>query len=302
MQEPTFKESGPEQLIHEIAMPLIAVAQDGNQEYVSGTAFVIGRGWALTAFHVLDDFVLRYEGVRVGDGNPNISFQILAFLTVEAGKKVLPLRVMRIWRATPLDIAVLAFGVDNDWPDDYVWKVPALDLLPPKCGTPIFGFGFANPSLDRPGNAGPPLLNLHPRTTTGHVIEIHHELRDTSRLPFPCFRSNARFDGGMSGGPVFNKASGKLCGVICSSLPGTNPDEEHVSYVSSLWPIIATPIDATDTEVSGAARYPLMRLFENRILNATNLERVGLTLDSERRTIPFAHYNRAEWDGGGPTS
>ena len=36
-------------------------------------------------------------------------------------------------------------------------------------------------------------------------------------LPFPCYHVGARFDAGMSGGPVFDEY-GSLCGLVCASL------------------------------------------------------------------------------------
>jgi hypothetical protein len=55
-------------------------------------------------------------------------------------------------------------------------------------------------------------------------------------LSFPCFQVNARFDHGMSGGPVFDE-TGCLVGVICASLPGED-GAEHVSYVAGLAPML----------------------------------------------------------------
>lgn len=296
----SFKPTGTDQLIHEIATPLVAVGKDGRQEFISGTAFIIGPGWGVTAFHVLEDFAWRYNQVRFNKGNLNTSFQLLALLTLDKGSHHLPLRVLRAWRANPLDLAVLALGVPSDWPEGHRWKVPAIDLLPPKVGTSVFAFGFANPTVARTSDSPYVTVNLMPHTTTGKVIEIHHELRDSSRLPFPCFRTNARFDGGMSGGPVFSNVTGHLCGVICSSLPATKDDEDHISYASTLWPIVVTKIDASPTSVSGSKPYPMMHLFETGVLRAINLDKVGVTKDPEGKFVAYANYDPKDWDNPAP--
>lgn len=67
----SFKPTGTDQLNHEIATPLVAVDKDGRQEFISGTAFIIGPGWGVTAFHVLEDFAWRYNQVRFNQGNLN---------------------------------------------------------------------------------------------------------------------------------------------------------------------------------------------------------------------------------------
>lgn len=61
-------------------------------------------------------------------------------------------------------------------------------------------------------------------------------------LRFPCFQTNFRIDGGMSGGPVFD-AQGHLCGLLCSSLKANDADEEHASYVTLLWPSLAAELE-----------------------------------------------------------
>jgi hypothetical protein len=203
---------------------------------------------------------------------------------------------MRAWRAVPLDMAILAIGVPEDWPHDHKWTVPAIDLLPPRVGTPIVGFGFANGKIERVSPDLPPSLSIDPMTTTGDVIELHHQFRDKARLPFPCFRTNARFDGGMSGGMILNNQSGCFSGVICSSLDATRDDEEHVSYASSLWPIVGTMVDASEGNPTGAKPYPLMELFQNGTIRAQNLDRVRLVRQPDGRLIAEANYPADEWD------
>lgn len=292
---PEFKETEFSQPINQVVMPLIAV-RNGSDEYASGSAFLIGRGWAVTAYHVVEDFVERYDGVRPKGGNTDISFEMLGYLALDGGKRILPLKVLRAWRVEPLDIAVLALGVPQDWPDDHIWKVPAIDLLPPPVGTPIVGFGFANGKIEKNGPGDPATLTIAPSTSIGTVVEIHHRLRNSSRLPFPCFRTNARFDGGMSGGPVLNNQTGRVCGVICSSLPATTDDEEHVSYASTLWPLLATLVDASATSVSGATPYPLAKLYENGTLEAEHLAAISIHESPSGTYVPSARYDAQRWD------
>jgi hypothetical protein len=58
-----------------IASPLIAVRND-LEELVHGTAFVIGRSFALTAYHVLEDYVQRYEKMRNIEESLTITFDM----------------------------------------------------------------------------------------------------------------------------------------------------------------------------------------------------------------------------------
>lgn len=292
---PEFQHTDSSQPIHQVVMPLIGV-RNGRDEYVAGSAFIIGRGWAVTAYHVVEDFIGRYQDSKRLKQNSELDFQILGYLSLEGGTKFLPLKVLRAWRAEPLDLAVLALGVPKDWPDDYVWKVPAIDLLPPPVGSRIVGFGFASGRVTHNELGKPPTLSVASMSASGEVLEIHHEIRDKARLRFPCFRTDARFDGGMSGGPIINNATGHVCGVICSSMPPGIDDGNYISYGATLWPIVATTVDATERAISGAAPYPLMRLFQNGALEARNLEHVELEDPGDGTLRPRVRYNAMDWD------
>ena len=92
------------------------------------------------------------------------------------------------------------------------WRVqkhqsPALNLIPPKVGERIVGFGHYDPeqSISVADDGTRHIeINGFGAATVGEVKEIHHERRDMVRLPFPCFQVNACFDGGTSGWPIFN--------------------------------------------------------------------------------------------------
>lgn len=232
-----FVRTDDKQIVHEIAAPLFARAHETGELHACGTASIIGRGYAITAAHVIDDYLQKFGAQPNASGNNQANFDLLLYLTLNEGSEVLPLKVLKLWSGTMTDIAVLFFGVPADWgEEDHVWKVPRLQLLPPDVGERISGFGFSEPEISGQ-DAEAPTIDIKPRTTTGQVVEVHSERRDNVRLPFPCFRVNARFDGSMSGGPVFN-ASGDLCGIICSSIPADEEHSEHVSYVTTLWPML----------------------------------------------------------------
>ena len=118
-------------------------------------------------------------------------------------------------------------------------------------------------------------VNAIGSATVGEVIEIHAEMRDSGRLQFPCYRVNARFDGGMSGGPVFSDR-GRVCGIVCSSLPPSQEGEEHVSYVATLWPAMAIPVHVDPSGAEIDQPYPLLRLAQMNIISAAGFENVAM--------------------------
>lgn len=292
--KPNFTETPIQEKIHNLTMFLIAVDNRG-QQYASGTAFIIAPGWALSAFHVFEDFIERFDGAIDPSCNHVTGFRILAAIAIKDGTDYMPVTVLRVWRSEPLDLAVLRFGIPDDWPDDYQWEALEMDLLPPRIGTPLVAFGFSGQKFEI-SESGSLMLNMSPCTSTGVVTEVHHMMRDSLRMPFPCFRTNARFDGGMSGGPVFNNLTGRVCGIICSSIPANCDDEDHISYVSTLWPIVATMVDATDTAISGGVDHPLYHYFNTGLFKAENLSNVWVRSDELGHISPSCRYSLTEWE------
>jgi hypothetical protein len=68
-------------------------------------------------------------------------------------------------------------------------------------------------------------------------VERHEVSRDRVLMPFPCFQINARFDGGMSGGPLVDR-SGRICGIVSRSFEGL-----PVGYAAIPWPLLKTPLE-----------------------------------------------------------
>lgn len=282
--------------IRSVCMPLI-VGRAGEVEFASGTAFLIGAGLAVTAYHVIDDFLCRFHSSAVDTGAHSLDFEILTFLMLGDGR-FLPMKVGKIWRSAPLDLAVLALGVPLDWPEHHTWKVPAISLLPPLRGSSVVAFGYARSAVSRRADGGF-VFQSDPSTSTGEVLEIHHEFRDSARLPFPCFRTNARFDEGMSGGPVINQSTGEICGVICSSFPATSDGEDHASYTATLWPILGTAIEESTGEATH--QLPLRALFERGVLHAEDLHRTKIEEYTPGLYEVAVSYNAQQWARGSAT-
>lgn len=268
-----FVRTDDKQIIHEIAAPLFAREHGTGILHACGTASVIGRGYAITAAHVIDDFLQQFGTVQNATSSNQAKFDLMLYLTVNGGAEVLPMEVLQLWSGAMTDIAVLFLGVPTDWNEEgHVWKVPRIQLLPPAISEQIFGFGFSNPEItDRELEV--PTIDIKPRTTTGRVVEVHDERRDNFRLPFPCFRVNARFDGSMSGGPVFNSA-GNLCGIICSSLPADKEHGEHISYVTTLWPMLGFLIQHEPQDGEPPAPNTLSEYFDCGHFFAVDRDRV----------------------------
>jgi hypothetical protein len=219
----------------------------------SGTACLIGPWLALTARHVIEDHFLKFEGVEPS-GIARAGYEVLTYVNLGGGG-LLSLFVRRAWLSLAHDIAVLwapACAIDPN----HVWTIPRLAPMPPAIDSLVAAIGYPNSSFEFQAPTDH-LLVMDATTSTGRVIEVHDLRRDSVMLPFPCFRVNARFDGGMSGGPVMNEI-GWLCGVVCSSMPPADLGDTHDSYVSTIWPVLRTMIDAPWDKLPPGTAHPLL--------------------------------------------
>lgn len=277
MKNSFFKNTSLDQPLTEYALALKALNND--KFYPSGTCIIIAPHLAITAKHVVEDYYKIFDHKRIDSkgGNLNSSFAMRAVQILNNGKESAIWEVSKIYLAPSTDIAFLYLNPFTKNAIDYKWKPPKLTLEFPEIGEKIFAFGYRNSKITIEKN----ILKWksQPASSQGVVIEVHPEFRDKSRLNFPCFHTNARFDGGMSGGPVFNE-KGFLCGLVCSNLPPENTTQDHVSYVSLLWASLITEIDIPYDRCKGKTTYPILTLAQNGILHLEGWEKISIEVDN----------------------
>jgi hypothetical protein len=121
--------------------------------------------------------------------------------------------------------------------DDEPFYLPCLTLTSqlPEVGTAVLGIGYTKMDIVR-DEATEELRNVTISQAChgahGEVTQLYPDGRDRVMLPFPVFETSARFDPGMSGGPVFSGGSLGVCGVVCSGLTGDNADGQYTSFAA----------------------------------------------------------------------
>lgn len=245
-----------------LVAPLIA-AHNHIQEQMHGTAFVIAPELALTAKHVVVDYLdrIQEEGVEtmLANGKSHhgkMTFFMFMLVPHKNGRRI-PLRVVKAYFSGTGDIAILRLNKppEVDWED--IAPFPVLRLLPPPEGTEISALGYPDSSAVR-RNDGVVELHTWPRISLGQIQEIHYQRRDSVLLNFPCFQINARLDGGMSGGPVLDE-NGRICGVISRSFE-LSDEGEPIGYAASIWTTAVTSLSDLPKLANDSRRfYDLLR-------------------------------------------
>lgn len=276
---PNFVSTGLDSPITEFALAL--TTRKNDVYYPSGTAIIIGPQLALTARHVVLDYFSVIEDMPKTSWPPvnaSVNFNLFAFQVLSGVKSGNLWNVSRIWGSNFTDIAILKLSPIYQSSLEYRWKSVRMDLFPPLIGERISAFGYSAPQIRV--NSSQVLWGVDSKSSFGIVKEVHLHKRDNSRLNFPCFRTNARYDGSMSGGPVFN-SSGNLCGLICSNMPPTDDSAEHVSYVASLWPIMGQMVDINRYGYPQGINYPLLELAKNNFISANGWKTIELNFDNK---------------------
>ncbi len=267
----TFKSNKQFNIITEFSLSL--TTQKGDKSYASGTAVIIAPYLAITAKHVIEDYFELHDrkSIKKKTGAFSGTFSLFAFQTLNNIKDDGVWIISRLWPCQETDLYLLMLTPYSNAAKNYKWRCPPVSFSLPKVGDRMSAFGYSESKIDNESN----FLSYETSTSIGKVIEVHEKMRDSVRLNFPCFMVNSRFDGGMSGGPVFND-NGELCGLICSSLEPLSIHEPHVSYVTLLWPLLRTLIDIPYKELDKVGIYPVMKLIEYNILHAVGHENIKI--------------------------
>lgn len=275
----TLEEMGND--LTECALHLVAAGPVGSTNpHVDplGTASLIAPHLAVTAKHVAQDYFRTYQ-TKVSNGIV-ANFSLEAIMYLDKGTTAVSVPVTSLTMCQFSDIALLRLGGLPNPPPFSKWIHPRLDLRMPPIGSPILGMGYHSAFV---ASHERHMISRELSLTTGHVIDWHQSGRD-SRLNFPCFQTDARFDGGMSGGPVFNEV-GALCGVISSNLPPYELGEPHISYVATLAPIAAEFINYGLTGADSTERTLVLNLIHAGVINAAGWEGITVTIDESADRI-----------------
>lgn len=218
-----------------------------NRGWVSapGSAVIVAPGLLMTARHVIQDIWQSRGGlvdVRPGVKTtpeglwfcfaPMVEGRVKGFWTIHT-----------VYPAHYTDVAFLRSGAGLFRNGRLISA--GMDLHLPSVGSTVFSFGYPATRIEAKGEFEFE-IEVQPHWSSGTVLEIYPEYRDLSMVAWPSFRTNARLDGGMSGGAVINDR-GRVCGIVCSSF-GEASDGLYDSYVSAVWPAMDTSIHVDEAQ------------------------------------------------------
>ena len=243
---PEFRPINPEdRVLYEMMPILIGIGPHGDL-LCYGSCFIASRHMAITAKHVIDELLKHDPGIRV-DKPGKYEYWILQVRWEEDDYDYLLWAIDSIGVSPHSDIAIIWLRAWNKSASQCKeWKIFPATFDPPPIGATVRAFGLHNVRFDgsrmnSEGKFEHIEVKSDRSTSTGTVKQHYWGGRDKGLYNFPCFEVDARFEHGMSGGLVITEDS-LVCGIVCGSLPAASPEEEHVSYVTMLWPMMAISV------------------------------------------------------------
>lgn len=273
---PTFVVQSPTSPISQFALRILVEGNEFDPEPI-GTAVWICGHLVLTARHNIEYIIKKYGAVRSGQNKniAEISNYSVRLYQVWPNADYAIWEIREAWCSGESDLALMSlslWGHTGEQPPDPAFGLSMRGLPPPK-GSKVSGFGYHSitTAIKRHPDGNYHLdLNDVPQATSGQVTDVFPLGRDRVMYPFPCFQVNARFDHGMSGGPVFDE-SGKLVGIICGSLQSSDL-EETISYVAAIWPALRILIQGKKAgHPKPEQLYPAVDLAIDGILSVSDL-------------------------------
>lgn len=269
--------------IRDTVLPLLAIDGRGDG-HPAGTAFFVAPGLAVTACHILKALWRRIEKVE-------LTKEVVANLPGPAGFALVVHRVVdgrgsqwdaiRMWAADPLDIVFIEFVERGVAALPVDWPISTFRFVPPAIGERVFAIGFPAQAYHNIA-ASTFSWEKAAKISTGIVREVHLQRRDAHLLPCPSMQTTARFEAGMSGGPVVT-ADGAICGVVSTGMEQED-EAEDVSYASLLWPLMSFSFDGLRFVSPPGASITFRSLFEGNYLDSPDWKHVRL-IDDGRSVV-----------------
>lgn len=283
--------------IQQGVMPVVAMR--GNQYRPLGTAFAISsQGILLTARHVVDEGLNFPGGWGPKEALRDTGDWTLGVLYVREplpGEQLdtdlfggfLPGRAVHM--RSDLDIAALTVELPINVDTGEPVRLLASRLSPglPAVGSHCFAVGYHSMRCQTgdPADDGGLAIHQSLSVSRGQVEALHVPRRDAFNLPFPCFQCSARFDGGMSGGPVIGD-NGAVIGVVCSSF-GTTEAGGHTSYASLIAPALMLEIEATTSHGDRRPRRLIEFVEGGAVATDATLSQVAITMAESKAKLHF---------------
>jgi len=214
------------EILRRSIVPLVEAAQTDEGDVIIepvGTAFVLcqlasGQALLATANHKIPEGPLQ-EGRKLVILLPRPGID---------GSGLMGLGVSGISRyESSSDVALMATAID----DSVVTPVlMPLSLEIPQLGENCLALGYSQLTIGK-ATGFEAQAQVRLSSSRGEIEEVYPSRRDSVKVTFPSFRTDAFYEQGMSGGPVFGM-SGGVIGLVSTCMESRDDGVPHTSHVA----------------------------------------------------------------------
>lgn len=267
-------------LLHQTVLPIFAMSK--KNIIPLGTGFIItNSGLMLTAKHVIEDFVDKRK-IR-GTNEPIENFGLFALYSSDKKNDKTsissecyiggPIHIINFTTDKSLDVALCQLTLIKkiDTGEQLQFPIVRLNLSIPKIGMKILGAGYyknqvlSDENIKKDDDTKIRRIEYsHELITTGG--EIAEVIESQGFRHWSHFRTTAKFESGMSGGPVFLE-NGSVCGIICSSISSYPEESEYISYVSDIGPALSFKVNILLEGNTEPQKFTLFELIKMNIIS-----------------------------------
>lgn len=238
---------------HQTQMSIMpVVAMKGQYLRGVGTCFAISsQGLVMTARHVIEDALEIDDNGEKKDPDLGIG----AVYAAEPGREDVgkvpdllggPLPAHKVYFSGSHDIALMQLRLPRRRETGETLRMPQLKLgmRIPSEGEPCVGIGYHAMDWKPATGAHTHEVVQSYSASQGRIGTVHLMKRDDVLMKFPCFQTDCKLVGGMSGGPVFDGAYGSAIGIVCAGFE-VPEGENHISYASLARTSLLLVLEAT---------------------------------------------------------
>ncbi len=202
--------------------------REGYSQHIIGSCFFVAPGIAITAWHVIKDFLPKNTA-----GVAEAEFNVISFrgFLVSNKASVWPVNSMSVgeYEGRGSDLTVLGCCLSGSHPKYKSHPKLIISERMPLKGEELFSIGMKQKEPRKWGDE----LSIEAFESVGVVTDIFENGRGFG-LRGPCFALSSGATGGMSGAAVFN-TDGEVVGILSS---GVEDSLTGYSMVSSIIPAL----------------------------------------------------------------
>jgi hypothetical protein len=129
---------------------------------------------------------------------------------------------------------------------------------------------------------------LHLSSSRGKIEVVYPSRRDSNKITFPSFQTDAFYEHGMSGGPVLS-VSCRVIGIVSTCMESTEEGVPHTSHVALMAGLLELPVP-----IEGSSEIKIAELASQGLVSVEGIASV-LTRSDGQTTVTWPEIGNSSF-------